>query len=58
MSQTGPLTRCDDPGTGTFTQTGQRMLTPDERSDLYQLLEETGFFRYPSVSASLRLVLL
>jgi len=49
VSQTGTLTRFDDPGTGTFTQTKERTLTPDAQSDLYRLLDETGFFQFPEL---------
>ncbi len=49
VSQLGELTRYEDPGTGAFTTSGQRMLTKQELDDLQQLLEETGFFDFPEL---------
>lgn len=47
VSQTGELTRYEDPGTGDLTKSRQRMLTQQDLNDLHQLLEETGFFDFP-----------
>jgi len=49
VSQTGELTRYEDPGTGDLTKSTQRMLTQQDLKDLQQLLEETGFFDFPSL---------
>ena len=49
ISQTGALTRYEDTGAGTLTISAQRTLSQEQMNDLYQLLEETGFFRFPDL---------
>lgn len=49
LAQTGALTRYEDTGDGTPTMSTQRALSQQQMNDLYQLLEETGFFHFPEL---------
>ncbi|HMB94338.1 MAG TPA: hypothetical protein VKP65_26050 [Rhodothermales bacterium] len=49
VARTGALTHYEVGGSGELRESAQYTLSPSQMNDLYELLEETGFFDFPAL---------